>query len=410
MLAVDGGAKVRQEPMPERALFGEEEKQAVIRFFDEVMGEGKPFGYGGEDSKAYEKEFAELLGGGFTHCVSSGTAAIYVALAALELRPGDEVIVPPISDPGGVMPVALLCLVPVPADSWPGSYNTGPEQIEAAITDRTRAIIVAHIAGEPCDMDPIMELAHTRGLHVIEDAAQAHLALYKGRQAGTIGHVGAFSTMHGKHHSTGGQGGIVYTRDEELYWKAVRYADRGKPHNLDAATNVAASLNFNQTDLAAAIGRVQLRKLDWIVRSRRAFGEAVRSALQDAETVRVGPLVPDSESSYWFMRVMLDLERLRVTKEQFVEALAAEGIPARPSYRHIPSEAEWFRNQRVFGGSGYPWQCPDYKGPRNPCYELPNAVAATEGSFLVPVNERYGRQEVEDVVAALRKVEEAYLT
>ncbi len=409
MLAIDGGQKVREGPMPSRALFGEEEKQAALRLFDEVIALGKAIGYNGPESKAYEQEFADYMGGGFARAVSSGTAAVYVALAALELKPGDEVIVPPITDPGGVMPVALQCLAPVVCDSWPGSYNMGPEQIEAAITGRIRAVIVAHIGGDPCDMDAIMELARGRGLHVIEDCAQAHGARYRGRLVGTFGTLSAFSTMSGKHHASGAQGGIVFTHDEELHWKAVRLGDRGKPYNTDSSSNVVASLNFNQNDLAAAIGRVQLGKLDSIVQRRRRVGEAVRRALQAAEAVRVGPLVPDSESSYWFLRVMLDLEKLRVDKQRFVEALVAEGIPASPSYRHIPSEAEWFREQRVFGDSGYPWQCPDYKGPRRPHYDLPNVIAATDCSFNVSMHENYGEGEARDIVAALKKVEGAYL-
>jgi len=409
MLAIDGGARVREAPMPERAPFGEEEKQAVMRFCDEVITQGKRFGYGGEDSKAYEGEFARYMGGGFAHCVSSGTAAIHVALAALELDPGDEVVVPPITDQGGVMPVALQCLVPVPADTWPGSYNTGAEQIEAALTERSRAVIVAHIGGEPCDMDPIVELVRRRDLHLIEDVAQAHGALYKGRLVGTFGHLAAFSTMWSKIHTTGAQGGLVFTSDEDLHWKTVRFADRGKPHNLDAATNVAAALNFNQTDLAAAIGRVQLAKLDEKLAARRAVARVVRAGLEGARAVSTGPLAPDSESSYWFLRIMLDVDKLRVTKQRFVEALIAEGIPASASYRHLPSESEWFRRQRVFGASGYPWRCPDYKGPRHPEYHLPNAIATTDCGFNVALNDRYGPREAQDIVAALLKVEEAYL-
>jgi len=216
--------------------------------------------------------------------------------------------------------------------------------------------------------------------------------------------------MSGKHHATGAQGGIVFTRDEDLHWKSVRFGDRGKPHNLDVKSNVVASLNFNQNDLAAAIGRVQLRKLPSIAERRHKAGEAIRAALADsALAVKVGPLVPETESSYWFMRMTLDLKKLRVDKAKFVEALVAEGIPASPSYRNIPSEAKWFVEQRVFGSSGYPWQCPDYKGPRHPQYDLPNIDATIECTFNMSVHENYGEAEVRDIVAALRKVEEAYL-
>ena len=124
------------------------------------------------------------------------------------------------------MPVALLCQVPVVANAVEGSFNTSVEQIEAVLTPHTRAIVIAHIAGEPVDMDPILELAKSRDIAVIEDCAQAHGALYKGNMVGTLGHIAAFSTMSGKHHATGPQGGVVFSRDEALLWEAKRFADR----------------------------------------------------------------------------------------------------------------------------------------------------------------------------------------
>jgi len=409
MLAIDGGTKVRPDPMPPRALFGEQEKQAAVRLFDECIATGEALGYNGPEHKAYEQEFAQFMGGGFAHSVNSGTSAVHVALRTLELEPGGEVVCPPITDPGGVMPVALQLLVPVVADAWPGSYNTGPQQVEAALTERTRAILVAHIGGDPCDMDPIMEIARSRNLPVIEDCSQAHGALYKGRLVGTLGTIGAFSTMSGKHHATGGQGGIIFTRSEDLYWRATRYGDRGKPYGTDCPTNVVASLNLNLNDLSAAIGRVQLRKLPRIVEGRVRAAEAVREALAGGRAARIGPQVPHTQSTYWFLRVVLDLERLSVDKDRFVEALAAEGIPASAHYRYIPSEADWFVNQKVFANSGYPWQLPCYHGPRNPVYELPNTAAAMRCSFNVAIHENYGEREVQDIVRAISKVEEAYL-
>ena len=210
-LAIEGGQPVRQEPFPPRRLFGEEEKAAAMAVFDEAIATGTAFGYGGPHERAYEKAFAEYLGGGLAKAVNSGTSATLAALAALELEPESEVIVPPITDPGGVMPVVIMNCLPVPADTDGSSFNAGPEQIAAAITERTRAIIVAHIMGEPADMAPIMALARKHDLPVIEDAAQAHGATYRGRHVGTFGDLAAFSTMSGKHHASGAQGGFVFT-------------------------------------------------------------------------------------------------------------------------------------------------------------------------------------------------------
>ncbi len=232
-LAIDGGSPVRSTPMPLRRLIGEEEKLGAMKVFDEAIATGEAFGYNGKYEVQYEKDFCEFMGGGFADGVNSGTNAVFVALGALQLDALSEVIVSPISDPGGVMPVVFAGCVPVMADSDPRSFNTCATEIEPWITTRTRAILVAHILGEPVDLDPIMELASAHDLYVIEDCAQAQGALYKDRLVGSIGHIAAISTMFSKHHCTGGQGGVVYTRDEALYWNARRFADRGKPFNLE---------------------------------------------------------------------------------------------------------------------------------------------------------------------------------
>jgi perosamine synthetase len=288
-LARDGGTPVREDAFPPRHLFGAEETETATRLFREADETGIEIGYSGEEELGYEREFSAFMGGGYADMVNSGTSAVYVALGALKLPAGSEVIVPPITDPGGMMPVALLMLVPVIADASPHSFNMGAAEIEAVITERTRAIIVAHIAGNPADMDAILAVAAKHNLPVLEDCAQAHAASYKGSLVGSLGTIAAFSTMSGKHHATAAQGGVVFSKDKLLIEEAKRFSDRGKPFFLDekrgandAAArygsdsrarnlgNVRAGLNLNGSDLAGAIGRVQLRKLPATVEARRA--------------------------------------------------------------------------------------------------------------------------------------------
>ena len=409
MLAIDGGEKLRNTPFPKRHLWGAEERATVLALFDQVIEAGNVINYGGPEEQAYEREFAMFHGGGYADLVNSGTSALYVALGALELAVAGEVVVPPITDPGGVMPVALLNLVPVVADAAPGSFNAGPEQIEALLTPYTRAIIVAHIAGEPADMDPILEIAQARGLPVIEDCAQAHGARYKGRLVGTMGAISAFSTMSGKHHATGPQGGVVFTADEDLHWQAKRFSDRGKPFNTDASSNVRAGLNLNGNDLAAAIGRVQLAKLPAMNARRRRVAAQIHAGLSQFKTIRPGWEVEDTEAVYWFLRFHVDRSQLGVDKGAFAAAVIAEGIPVSASYRWIPSEAEWFRKRQVFPGSDYPWGLPQYGGDRQAQFPCPNAVEATESHFTMSIHENFGDEEIRDVLAALAKVEAAYL-
>jgi perosamine synthetase len=409
MLAIDGGIPVRVGGMPTRGLIGEEEKAAAMAVFDEAIASGNAFGYGGSHEQRYEQAFAEMMGGGFADAVNSGTNAVYCALGGLRLEPFSEVIVSPITDPGGMMPIPLMGCVPVVADCDPLSYNTSAEQIRPLITERTRAILVAHIGGEPIAMDAVMELAREHGLYVIEDCAQAHGARYNGRLVGTFGHLACFSTMFGKHHCTGGQGGVVYTQDPELFWNVKRFADRGKPFNIEGEQgNVVAGLNCNLNDLAAAIGCVQLKKLESMLERRHQIGEAIKARLADAGgPVQVGWQPADSYCTYWFLRLRLDLDAVSVDKPTFCRALAAEGIPVAENYRIIPSEKPWFVNRAVFGDSGFPWSCSDYSGPREPQVHIDNAIAVTGTHFNIAMHESYGPQEIEDIVAAIQKVQDA---
>lgn len=408
-LAIDGGPKACPS-WPARRLFGVAEKQAVMQLFDHSIEKGEAFGYNGPEEEAYCREFAAYLGGGYADAVNSGSSAVYVAIKAVRVPAFSEVICGPISDPGGIMPIALAGCIPIIADAAPGSFNISPESIASRITRRTSAIVVAHIAGIPADMDPIMALARKHKLVVIEDCAQAHAAKYKGRFVGTIGHAGAFSTMFGKHHATGGQGGMVFTKDRETYRWARRFSDRGKPFEMkNARGNVVASHNLNLNDLSACIGRAQLKKLPGIAAARRRTAEAtIAGCKRCLKTVRIVEGLPRTEPSYWFLFAQLDLARLRVDKATFVKALQAEGVPVGESYLHLFTDADWYRNRAVFEGSDYPWGSPLYKGNPNRVYPTPNIRATDTYTFFIPWHERLTATTARQVLAALKKVEQAY--
>lgn len=408
MLAIDGGEKLRKTPFPKRHLLGETEKAAVERLFDQAIDSGNTIGYGGPEEQAYEREFAAYMGGGFADLVNSGTCAIFAALGALELKVAGEVIVPSISDYGGVMPAALLNQIPIPADTMPESFNVGPNQIEAVLSPHTRAIVVAHISGEPADMDPILEIANSRNIPVIEDCAQAHGATYKDRLVGTMGTAGAFSTMSGKHHATAAQGGVVFTKDENLYWRIKRFSDRGKPFNLDATSNPRAGLNLNGTDLSAAVGRVQLKKLPEITRRRQQAAHIILDGIRDLVSVSAKEMSKGTDSAYWFMPIQVDSTKLTVDKDAFAKALAAEGIPLSVYYGRVVPHSIWFQERKVFGTSDYPWGLPDYEGDREAEFPCPNAVEARNIMFVIRLHEQWGEREARDTVEAMRKVEEHY--
>ena len=410
-LVINGGAKIRQKPWPARKSFGSEEKAAAMRLFDQSIASGNPIIYGGPEEDAYCKAFVTFQGmDGYCDAVNSGSTAVYIALRALDIEPFSEVIVGAVTDPGGIMPIPLLNLIPMVADTTPDSYNSGPAQIEPLITKRTRAIVVAHIAGEPLDIEPIAALAKKHNLYLIEDCAQSHGAMRNGRKVGTFGDIAAFSTMFGKSHSTGGHGGLVYTRNAGLYQKIRWASDRGKPFGLapDAGNQIAA-LNYNQDDLGCAIGVEQLKKLPGINESRRAIVKKFDTAFRSLKSVSVPKLADDAYCVYWFLRTRFNASAVTCDKKTFVDALIAEGLPLQPTYsRDIPHRRRWFTERRVFGTSGYPWASPDYKGDKNAQFPCPNSLAVDDAHFIISINEGWDDEAVNDAVAIIKKVETAY--
>jgi dTDP-4-amino-4,6-dideoxygalactose transaminase len=409
-LAIDGGSPVRTAPLPQRIVVDDDVKQAALAVLDPEMRQGGGFDrYGGSEVDAYEQEFAAYFGARFATSTSSGTAAIHTALAALRPEPGGEVINSPVTDPGGVMPIVWMNLVPIFADVDPDTFNMDPRSVAARVTDRTRAIIVTHLAGQPADLDPILETARARNIPVIEDCAQAQDALYKGRKVGSIGTLGAFSLMGGKHSTAGGQGGMVLTNGEGLYWNAKRFADRGKPFNSDERKNVLLGMNYRMTELGAAIGRVTLRKLPRIVRRRRELAGLLQERLRDLQAIHLGKVIDGATPAYWFLFLKVDALRLRVGHDQVAAAIAAEGIPVQARYDHLVYEAPWLRDRITFGTSGWPWSLTpegraiDYDG------SCPNARRAIDSHLLLTFHEGYTERDVEDIALALRKVELAYL-
>lgn len=409
-LAVDGGRPVRAERFPARIQIGDEEVAAVNAVLERCRTGGGAFDrYGGVEVDAYEREFAEVHGVRFATATSSGTGAIHTALGALRLDIAQEVISSPITDPGAVFPILWCNCIPVFADADPLTMNVTAEGIERCVTDRTRAVIVAHLAGQPAKMDAILRVADRHGLTVIEDCAQAHGARYKGRLVGTFGRLAAFSLMSGKHTTAGGQGGMVLTNDEDLYWNAKRFADRGKPFNSTSPDNLFMGMNYRMTELEAAIGRVQLKKMADIAEARRRLVAKVRRALKDLKGLELWRQIPGARSVYWFLLVRFDAECYRVDKATFVKALAAEGVPCEADYASPYDRRNVIVNRQTYGQSGCPWVCPFYGRHIDYTGACPGAEQAIRDHFVVYFHECWTDREVADLAAALAKVERAYL-
>lgn len=412
-LAIFGGEKAVKAPLAARYHFGEAEKAACNRVIDEAIARGDAPGYNGPERGLLAKEFAELLGGGYAECVNSGTTSVYVALRALDIQPFTEVICPPVTDPGGLMPVLMMNCIPVIADCKPDSFNMSLEGVMKAYSPRTSAILVAHIAGEPCeDIEAICAFAKEKGLVVVEDVAQSHGTKINGKPIGTFGDAAGFSMMYGKHTCVGGQGGLVWTKTEEAYYRARQCADRGKPYGVDPAEgNVCASLNYNMDDMHAAIGRVQIQKMFPIAAKRREVVDAIKEGLKDIPAFRFAPIGENTEPSYWFLRVLVDTEYLCTDKLTVCEALNAEGLSINPTYQATPYTSAWYQKSRIFGNSGYPWAAPEYTGDKTKRYtleDLPVAKKSLDDTMVFFINESWTQTNIEQAIEAFKKVYEAY--
>ncbi len=410
-LAVNGGKSSITVPLEPRRHFGSDEKAAVDKVIDTAIAEGVAPGYGGPEEDAFCTEFAEMLGGGFADAVNSGTTSVFVALRALELEPFSEIITPPVTDPGGLMPVVMMNCIPVIADSENGSFNLSLESIKARYTPNTSAILAAHIAGEPCDIEAIIKFANEKGIAVVEDVAQAHGASVNDKPVGTFGSVNGFSLMFGKHVCVGGQGGIVYTKDENLYRKVRQNSDRGKPFGYNGNGNCVGSLNFNMDEMHCAIGRVQIKKTKSIADGRRRVAAEIRKGLSDIPAIYFNKLPEGAVPSYWFMRMLFRDGFTSCDKFAFCAALSAEGVPVNSYYAATPFTSDWYTNRHVFGTSGYPWAAPEYKGNRDKVYTLndvPNAAKSLNDTIMIFALESWSKTNTDQICEAFHKVYEAY--
>jgi len=363
--------------------------------------------YGTEDVDLYEKEFARVCGVRFATAVSSGTAAVHTALSALQLPPGREIICNTITDPGAVAPILWNNCIPVFADHELDTFQISAHTIEPLICEHTGAIIVAHIAGIPADMDRIMRLARKHRIPVIEDAAQAHGALYKGRIAGSLADISAFSLMSGKHTTAGGQGGMVLTDNEEWYWNAKRFADRGKPFNSDCPSILMLGNNYRMTQLQGAIGRAQLKKMKRIAMRRHQVVSSLRTALAGSRCFRVIWPSYDCRPAWWFVFIGYEGPW---TKREAYEALRAEGIPLGFDYEHIIYRQHWIAERATFADSEWPWsQFPHLPHLDPESYPHDNIDALVERYFRLGVTEFWRAADARDVAKALLKVERAML-
>jgi dTDP-4-amino-4,6-dideoxygalactose transaminase len=385
-LALHGGGKTATEPFPPWPQFSERALAEAL----EPLRSGRVASWSGTKCRQFEASWAEWLGAPHAVACSSGTAALHLALIALGVRPGDEVLVPSHTFISTSLAVVHAGAVPVFCDVT-DDQTLDPSSVEERATARARAVIAVHLFGIVADMDRIVRAARSRGLKVIEDCAQGPGGELAGRKTGTLGDAGCFSFSQGKHVSTAGEGGMVVTAQPEVALACRSLRDYGREQEgTGPAAHVRAGYNYRLTEMQSIVGLHELARLDsWNLLRRAGFARAYDHAFSQLPGVRSVPLnTPERRNAYWKYPLQLDLEHLAAPAEELRAAVAAEGIP--------DSGSAWPESydEPVFAGLA-----------AAPC---PNAEAVRRRTLMLSLPPTWERGHIDLCISAVKKVLRAY--
>jgi dTDP-4-amino-4,6-dideoxygalactose transaminase len=385
-LALHGGEKTATEPFPPWPLFAERTLSDVL----EPLRTGKVASWSGTRGVEFEALWTEWVGAPHAVACSSGTAALHMALLALGVQPGDEVLVPSHTFLSTSLAVLHARATPVFSDVH-DDQTLDPRTIEQHVTPRTKALVAVHLFGVVCDMDRILQAARRHGLSVVEDCAQCSGGEYRGRKVGAVGDAGCFSFSQGKHISTGGEGGMVVTGLAEVARACRSLRDYGRDtEGSGPALHVRAGFNYRLTEMQSIIGTNELARLDsWNLVRRRGFAKIYDHAFSQLSGVHCVPLnTPERWNAYWKYPLQLDIEKLACDSQEIRAALAAEGIPD--------------------AGSAWPesYDEPLFAGSR--ASRCPVAETVRTRTLMLALPPTWEKHHVETCVAAVKKVLHAY--
>jgi perosamine synthetase len=378
---------------------GEEEIAAVA----EALRSGTLTSTKGKMVRSFEAEFAKKVGVKHAYACASGSAAVHLAVAAVDPEPGDEIVTSPITDMGALTPIVYQGAIPVFADVDPRTLNVTARTVEARLSSRTKAIVVTHLFGNPCDMAPIMELARAKNIPVIEDCAQAFGATYGGRPVGTFGAIGTFSLQQGKHITTG-EGGIVVSNDDDLARRMYLFINKAWGYGDPKPDHYFLALNYRMSELQGAVALAQLPKLDGSVERRAAAAKRLTSRLEGLKGIETPWIQPGSLHSFWKYYLMVDRRVIEGGAQGLAKLLKSYEIASAPRYIQKPAfMCEVFQKQRTFGNSRWPFtlarpEAVDYDPTR-----FTGAFEALERILVLPWNERYTDEHVDYLAASIRE-------
>ena len=402
-LALHGGPRAKRSPFGTGKRHGDREKQLL----GEVIDSDVLFYFFGKQVFELQREFARLYGR--RHCIacSSGTAAVHIAVGALELPPGSEIITSSITDMGSLTGALYQGLVPVFADVDGETLNMDARSVRERITERTGAILAVHHSGLAADLDALAAIGRERGIPVVEDCAQAYGCEYKGRLAGTLTGISSFSLNHFKHISCG-SGGMVLTDDDHLRYIASLFLDKCYQREEKIRNPFFLAPNYQMTELQGAVARAQLARLEEIVNRRNHLGSRLSALVSRIAGIAPQNVADGSKHSYFLFLFRLDLDRLGCTAREFSEALRAEGIPndphtitgGRPVYLY-----DVFQKRSAFPGSEYPFSLTGRVYRQGDC---PVAEDAFTRWITVNLSEHWTETDIDEIAAGIGKVAECF--
>lgn len=390
-LAVKGGNPVRTRPFTKWPIFDEREEEALI----EVLRSGCWGRISGKKNEEFEEKFSQFVGARYGVTCVNGTAALEIALRAMGIGKGDEVIVPAYTFIATASACMLVGADPVFVDIDPDTYNIDPGQIEQAITAKTKAIIPVHISGCPANMDEIMKVARKYNLLVLEDAAQAHGAEWKGIKVGSIGDMASFSFQASKNINAG-EGGAITTNNKQFADMAWSLMNVGRVKDGGWYDHPVLGWNYRMTEFQAAILLAQMERIEEQMKKREENAKYLAEGLK--KIGGVDPLAPDEgvtrHAYHLFIFKYQGEEFKNVNKDEFIKALNAEGIPASSGYVPLykfPAILEW------------PYKGRDYKDVYLPVTEK----ACYEEGIWLPQNVLLGpKEDIDDILSAITKVKD----
>lgn len=403
-LALHGGPKAMRISAPRPQRWGEPERERL----NSVVDQSSLFYWRGSQTKLLVERFQGICPLQHVMSCSSGTAALHIAVAAAGIEPGDEVITTSITDIGTVIGVLYQQAIPVFADLDRNTYNLNPADVEKKITSKTKAIIAVHLAGNPCDMNALKELAEKHDLILIEDCAQAWGARYRDRPIGTLGHFACFSLQQSKH-VTCGDGGVVASNDERFGPLLQRFGDKGFDRLGRTGLFESFATNYRMSELQAAFAAAQLMRLEDIAEKRTRFGDLLGEKIVGAPGVEPHAVHSDDRCTYWFYMFRIQPDALRCDRTEFVKALAAEGVPASAGYIPVPLYGNpVFQNHGFFAGR---WPAKEF-GLTDMDYAkvtCPEAERILASGIRIVLHEGMSDAYVLNLAEAIRKVAEHYV-